>query len=186
MATETPAASGELHTGTEAAGAHEKVFPPFNAEFFASQLFWLIICFVALYWVMKKVALPRIGAILEVRRDRIASDLDNAQRLKEQSDDAVAAYEQALSAARNKAFGIAEQARAAATKASDAKRAQSESALNEKIAAAERRIGEIKSKALGEVGNIAAETTEAVVNALIRGKPSRDEIDRAVAGAMKE
>ena len=186
MATETPAASGELHTGTEAAGAHEKVFPPFNAEFFASQLFWLLITFVAFYWVMKKVTLPRIGGILETRRGRIAGDLDNAQRLKEQSDDAIAAYEQALTAARNKAFGIAEQARTAATKASDARRKESEAALNEKIAGAERRIADIKSKALGEVGNIAAETTEAVVNALIRGKPTREEIDRAVAGAMKE
>jgi len=186
MATETPAASGELHTGTEAAGAHEKVFPPFNPEFFASQLFWLLICFVGFYWVVKKLALPRIGGILEARRDRIAGDLDNAQRLKEQSDDAIAAYEQALTAARGKAFGIAEQARAAAAKASDARRAESEAALNEKIAVAERRIGEIKSKALGEVGNIAAEATEAVVAALIRAKPSREEIDRAVAGAMKE
>lgn len=186
MATETPAASGELHTGTQAAGAHEKVFPPFNPEFFASQLFWLAICFLALYWLMKKVALPRIGAILEVRRDRVASDLDNAQRLKGQSDEAVAAYEQALTEARNKAFGIAEEARTVASKASDAKRAQSEAALSEKIAAAERRISEIKSKALGEVGGIAADTTDAIIAALIGGKTSREDIDRAVAGAMKE
>lgn len=186
MATETPAASEELHTGTEAAGAHEKVFPPFNSEFFASQLFWLIVSFVAFYWVVKKLALPRIGGILENRRGRISGDLESAQRLKEQSDDAVAAYEQALSAARNKAFGIAEEARAAAAKASDAKRAESEAALNEKIAAAERRIADIKSKALGEVGNIAADTTEAVIGALISGKPTREEIDRAVSGAMKE
>lgn len=181
MATET-----HTETGTESLGAEEAHFPPFNPEFFASQLLWLAICFIAFYYLMKRVALPRIGGILEVRRDRIASDLDHAQRLKEQSDDAIAAYEQALTSARQKAYGIAEEARAAAAKESDAKRSASEAELNEKLAAAERRIADIKTRALGEVNGIAVETAEAVVEALIGGKTPRDEIESAVAGAAKE
>ncbi len=182
MATETETV--ETHGATEA--PHETPFPPFNPEFFASQLLWLAIFFVAFYYVMKKVALPRIGGILEVRRDRIASDLDNAQRLKEQSDDAIAAYEQALTSARQKAYGIAEEARAEAAKVSDAKRAASEAELNEKLAAAERRIADIKTRALGEVNGIAVETAEAVIEALIGSKAPRDEIEGAVARAAKE
>ena len=182
MATETETV--ETQGATEA--AQETPFPPFNPEFFASQLLWLAICFVAFYYLMKKVALPRIGGILEVRRDRIASDLDHAQRLKEQSDDAIAAYEQALTAARQKAYGIAEEARAVAAKESDAKRAASEADLNEKLAAAERRIAEIKTRALVEVNGIAVETAEAVVEALIGSKAPRDEIEGAVARAAKE
>jgi F-type H+-transporting ATPase subunit b len=182
MATETETV--ETHGATEA--AHETPFPPFNPEFFASQLLWLAICFIAFYYLMKKVALPRIGGILEVRRDRIASDLDHAQRLKEQSDDAIAAYEQALASARQKAYGIAEEARAVAAKESDVKRAASEAELNERLAAAERRIADIKTRALGEVNGIAIETAEAVVEALIGSKAPRDEIERAVARAAKE
>jgi F-type H+-transporting ATPase subunit b len=187
MATETHTESGDgLHTGTEALHAEEKAFPPFNPEFFASQLLWLAICFVAFYYIVKKLALPRIGGILEVRRDRIASDLDNAQRLKEQSDDAIAGYEQALTAARQKAYGIAEEARAGAAKASDAKRATSEADLNEKLAAAERRIADIKTRALGEVNGIATDTAETVIETLLGSKAPRDEVEGAVARVAKE
>jgi F-type H+-transporting ATPase subunit b len=186
MATGTQTESGTLHAGTESLGAEEKHFPPFNPEFFASQILWLAICFVAFYYLMKKVALPRIGGILEVRRDRIASDLDQAQRLKEQSDDAIAAYEQALAAARQKAYAIAEEARAAAAKESEAKRAASEAALNEKLAAAERRIAEIKTRALGEVNAIAIDTAETLVETLIGTRAPRDEIESAVGRAAKE
>jgi F-type H+-transporting ATPase subunit b len=181
MATET-----HTEAGAESLGAEEAHFPPFDPEFFASQLLWLAICFIAFYYLMKKVALPRIGGILEVRRDRIASDLDHAERLKERSDDAIAAYEQALTSARQKAYGIAEEARAEAAKVSDAKRAASEAELNEKLAAAERRIADIKTRALGEVNGIATETAETVIETLLGSKAPRDEVEGAVARVAKE
>ncbi len=72
------------------------VFPPFDATTFASQLLWLAITFGVLYYLMARVAVPRIAGIIEDRRDRIASDLDMADRLKTDSEEALAAYEKAL------------------------------------------------------------------------------------------
>ena len=82
----------DTHQGTvqETPGEH-KTFPPFDATTFASQLLWFAITFALLYYLMAKVALPRIGSILEGRRDRIAADLDQAERLKGESEDAAAA-----------------------------------------------------------------------------------------------
>ena len=173
------------NAGTEAPppGEH-KAFPPFNSETFPSQLLWLAITFAILYYLMAKIALPRIGGILEDRRDRIASDLDMAERLKQESEEAEAAYDKALAEARAKAFTIAETAREEAKAASDALRAEAEAALNKQLAAAEARIGEIKSKALSDVGAIAAEATEAIVSALAGATVGRDEADKAVAEAM--
>ena len=54
---------------------HKEPFPPFNAETYASQLFWLALCFVFLLVMMSKVALPRIGRIIEEREGAIAGDL---------------------------------------------------------------------------------------------------------------
>ena len=48
---------------------HKEPFPPFHGETFASQLFWLTICFVFLFVMMWKVALPRIGAIIDARQN---------------------------------------------------------------------------------------------------------------------
>ena len=67
-------------------------FPPFNKDTFASQLVWFAIFFIALYAIIARLAIPRIGGIVEARRDRIAGDLAEANKLKEQSDSALRSY----------------------------------------------------------------------------------------------
>ena len=106
------------HTHSEAVATSELpggdahgAFPPFDPETFGSQLFWLAITFGLLYTLMAKVALPRIATILEERNDRIADDLAEAEKLKRETDEAIAAYEQALGEARQNAYGIAQAAR---------------------------------------------------------------------------
>lgn len=160
------------------------VFPPFDSTTFASQLLWFAITFALLYYVMAKVALPRIAGILEDRRDRIASDLDLAESLKQDSEAALESYETELAEARARANAIAEGARDGAKQAAAAKRASVESNLAEKLAAAEERIGEIKSKALADVGEIATETTEALVATLVDVDLGDREVADAVSAVM--
>jgi F-type H+-transporting ATPase subunit b len=71
---------------------HGGGFPPFQKDTFASQLLWVALTFVALYLLMSRVALPRIGSIIEDRKQRIASDFAEAERLKADSDAASVAY----------------------------------------------------------------------------------------------
>ena len=180
-AQETAPAEGEAHTETEAGHESEGGFPPFDSSTYPSQLLWLAITFGLFYLFLKKVVLPRIGGILEVRRDRIAQDLDQAARMKEEADAAVAAYEQELADARSKANGIAQQARNAAQADAEAERKKTEAALEEKLAGAEASIASIKTSAMQEVGVIAEETAAAIVQQLLGGKADR----AAVAAAVK-
>ncbi len=164
--------------------AEHKTFPPFDATTFASQILWFAITFALLYYLMAKVALPRIGGILEGRRDRIAADLDQAERLKGESEDASAAYEKALAEARARASSIADAARETAKSKADAQRTEVEASLAGKLADAETRIAEIKNQALAEVGTIAGEAADAVVNTLIDAKLSANEVKDAVADVL--
>ena len=86
----------ETQTHTEVPAGGKEIFPPFQKETFPSQLFWLAITFVALYVVMARIALPQIGAIFQARRERISGDLAEAQKLKSESEIALAEYERAL------------------------------------------------------------------------------------------
>src|ERR1051325_10444407 len=81
-------------------------FPPFNKETFASQLVWFAVFFVALYVIIARLAIPRIAGIMEARRGRVEGDLAEANRLKEQSDLALRAYEKSLADARNRAQAL--------------------------------------------------------------------------------
>ena len=93
---EAPADAGHA-AGTEVPheGGHgEGMFPPFDASTFPSQILWLAITFGLFYLFLKKVIMPRLGGILDVRENRIAQVIEQANRMKGDADAAVAAYEQ--------------------------------------------------------------------------------------------
>src|SRR5437764_2923909 len=98
------AAAAGAHTGAE--GGHKAHFPPFESDTFASQLVSLVIAFVLLYIIVSRVALPRMKGVLVARQGAIDSELTEAQKLRDQSDAALTAYESELASARTKAQGI--------------------------------------------------------------------------------
>ena len=174
-----------MATETNAASAAEKVFPPFDPSTIPSQALWLVLTFGALYLLMSRVALPRISAILEVRSDRIAQDLEEANRLKEESDEAHAAYEQELAEAKSRAHGIAQEARDTAKADLEAKRTAVEADIAKNVTEAETRIAGIKATAMKQVGTIANSTAEVLVAQVFSGKVTKAEISAAVTGAKR-
>ncbi len=183
MATENPN-DEQLHTGTEAAGGSSAVvFPPFNTDTFAPQLIWLTITFIALYYMMSRISLPRIGEVIEERNDRIQRDLDAAERLKDETDKALAAYEQAFADARTNANQIASDTRAKLSAEVEAERIRVEDELNAKLADAEQRIAATRSKAMASVNEIAGDVAASVVAKLIGKDASADEIRQALASS---
>ena len=189
-AVQAPAAgeshAGETHTETGVAEGEHKVFGPFDTTTFASQLLWLVITFGLFYLLMQKVIAPRLGAILEDRKSRIAKDLGEAANLKKEADLAVETYEKELAQARSKANAIASEAREAAKTKAAAERAAVEAELTAKVSEAEARIAGIKAKAFADVGVIATETASAVVERLIGSPVAEADVAAAVAGAKQE
>ena len=170
------------HASTE---AHSEVFPPFDPASFGSQLLWLALTFAALYLLMSRVALPRIGSIIETRRTRIEGDLKEAERLRQETEKAAAAYESALAEARKNAHAIAEETRAGIKADIEGRRADVEAQLAKRVAEAEARILADKTAALKNVGTIAADTAQALV-AKISGSATAAEAKAAVAAVNKE
>jgi F-type H+-transporting ATPase subunit b len=155
-------------------------FPPFQRDTLASQLFWFAITFVALYVLVAKYGLPRIGGIIDARRGRIASDLAAANRFKDEADAAMAAYERALAEARTRAQLIASETRDKLNAEAERTRKTLEDNLNSKLTEAERTIGATKSRALENVRGIALGAASAIVARLTGVAPA----DAAVADAV--
>jgi len=175
-------------TSTQAPGGGHAAhaFPPFDKQTFPSQLLWLTLTFVALYLLMSRIALPRIDAILGARRTRISGDLGEAQRLKGESDAAIAAYEKSLAEARARAQALLAESRQRQTAEAEAARKALDATLNARIAEAERGIAAQKSAALTNVRDIATEAAAAIVERLVGVAPaSREAVAAAVAEALK-
>lgn len=174
------ATEGDTHSATSVPAEAHGTFPPFDPATFPSQLLWLAITFGLFYLFLKRVVMPRVGGIIDVRNERITQDLDQAAKLKGEADAAVAAYEQELAEAKTNANAIGQKANDAAKAEAETARKKVESALDQKLGEAEARIASIKANAMKEVGSIAEDTASAIVEALVGGKASKAEIAAAV------
>lgn len=170
----------QTETGVPHEGDHGGAFPPFDSATFPSQMLWLVITFGLFYVFLKRVALPRLSDILEHRSDKIAQDLDQAARMKEDADEAIAAYEQELAEGRAKAGQIGQDARDSAKAEADAKQREAEAGLEKKLAESEAHIASIKADAMKEVGAIAEDTAISIVENLIGGKVTKAQASGAI------
>jgi F-type H+-transporting ATPase subunit b len=161
-------------------GGHAKAFPPLDPTTFAPQLVWLALTFGLLYVLLQRIALPRIGSMLEERSDRIRRDLEQAEQLKVDTERALGSYERALGEARARAGALAKGMREALDAEIEAQRKKVDEEFGRQLAAAEHSIGEAKVKALVGVGDIAAELASAIVARLIGKQVSKDEVQRAL------
>jgi F-type H+-transporting ATPase subunit b len=166
--------------GEAAQQASEGGLPQLNPHTFSPQLFWLALTFVVLLFAMSKIALPRVGEVINERADRIQRDIDAAARLKAETDRALAEYEKALADARANASGIAKETRDKIATETDAEKARAEVEVNAKIQEAEMRIAGTKAKALSAVTDIAADTAKAVVAKLVGQDVSLDEVKKVL------
>jgi F-type H+-transporting ATPase subunit b len=182
MVSQTPEGhtSGTVEPADIGHGAH--AFPPFDSTNFASTLIWLAISFGLLYYLMSKIALPRVENILETRAGKISKDLEDAQLAGEKSEKAAAKNERTIAEARARAQALAQQTHAKISAESDEKRDALESDLAAKLAQAEKQILDTKEKAMANVDSIAADAAAAIVER-ITGKPADA---KAVATAVAQ
>ena len=185
----------ESHGGAKApaAGAHTEAdgghhgggFPPFETSTFASQLVSLAIAFVALYLIVSRIALPRVGGVIEARQNKIDGDLAEAQKLKDESDAALKAYESELAAARSRAQAIGNETREKLNAQAEAERKTREGQLAAKLAEGEKTIASTRSSAMGNVRGIAADAASTIGQRLTGFGPDSKAVDAAVDTSLK-
>ncbi len=160
--------------------------PQLDADHFPTQVIWLAISFVVLYLLTSRLALPRIGQVLEERQRRIDDNLRKAETLKAKADEAAEDYERALAEARSEAQEVLR--RTTERLSDEAARHHSEllERLTGEVAAAEERIAKAKDDALAGVRDMAGDLAVSVVDKLAGEKTDRKSAAAAVGAALKE
>jgi F-type H+-transporting ATPase subunit b len=157
----------ETHQSVGAGEArHEGGFPPFESENFAPQLFWLVVIFGLLYVLMSRIALPRVGSILENREARISGDLAAARELQAKAQAAAAENDENLRQRREEAQAIGREAQQKIARETADRRARAEADAAGKIRAAEERIAGAKAQALANVDEIALDAAASIIEKL--------------------
>ena len=184
MAGDAKGQKAGAHTQADG-GHHGGGFPPFESSTFASQLVSLLIAFVALYIIVSRFALPKVGGTIEARQNAIEGDLAAAQKLKDQSDAALKAYEADLAAARSRAQAIGTETREKSNAAAEVERKVLEDKLAVKFADAEKQIAATRTAAMSNVRTIAADAAAAIVQQLTGSAPDAGAVKSAVDASLK-
>ena len=146
-----------------AAASHATGMPQLDPTTFANQIFWLVLTLLLIWWVLSRIALPRIGGVLADRQNAISGDLGAAEEFKRKARDAEAAYDRALAEARGEAQGIVAQQKAAMQAQIDQAIAHADADIAARTGESETRIGQIRASSIADAGTVAREVTAELV-----------------------
>lgn len=158
--------------------------PQLDLSTWPPQLFWLAVTFLALYFVISRVAIPRTGGVIALRKSTIDGDLAKARTFKDETENAVRSYEAALADAKAKAQAIGLENRNKLNVEIEGERAKLDAALGAKIATAEKKVAASRDKALEDISAMAADIASDIVEQLTGSKTTKAAATAAVSKTL--
>ena len=163
--------------------------PQLDPSFFASQLFWLAICFGILYGATAYGIAPRMQSLLERREKLIHTMVSETEAAHSKADNLKNDFERLLETARHRAHDFIVQAVYKVTaETTQAKKTSAES-FQKKIKEAEQRLEGRKSGFLVEMDKAADELAKTMVDKILgraNGAPSLSSQSRVSRSRAKK
>jgi F-type H+-transporting ATPase subunit b len=133
---------------------------------FFSQLFWLLLVFGVIFFGIGRGMLPKIQGTIDAREKKIAEDLERAQAARAGAEETEAAWRARMDAARAEAARIAQEAKQASARDTEAKVHKAADKINLKVEKAQAKIRDAVDAARVEIEAVAAEATRDMVQRL--------------------
>tara|TARA_Y100001949_G_scaffold61003_1_gene51673 strand:- start:516 stop:1094 length:579 start_codon:yes stop_codon:yes gene_type:complete len=163
----------------------EAGMPQLNPEFWAAQIFWLILTFSSLYLIIWKVFLPKITLSIENRKSRVVNDLDEAQKLKENAEKKLNEYNKIIEESKKEAKKIIEDSKKKLDRDIKNKKQQFNDEIEKELMAAEKEIKDLKKSSISSINNIAAETSAEIIKQIINIEVNKSSVSAIVDDVVK-
>ena len=164
----------------------EAGMPQLDPEFWAAQVFWLILIFSSLYLIIWKIFLPKITYSIENRKSRIVDDLDEAQKLKDTAEKKFAEYNKIIENSKKEAKKILEDSRKKLEKDIENKKQKFNVEIEKEIAATEKEIKDLKKSSLSDIKKIAVEASSEVINQIVGSEVNKSNVSAIVDDILKK
>jgi len=152
---------------------------------FPSQIFWLVVTFIALLLIMWRIAVPKISDSLEARQKRMDDNLARAEEVKKEAEAAMEAYETSLANARSEAHSMLTEAAAKLADEAQAREAELAKAMQKRVAESEANINAALEAAIGNIREMATDVAISATERLAGDAPVANDVDAAVDAALK-
>ena len=160
--------------------------PQLNPEFWASQIFWLILIFSGLYIVIWKIFLPKITDSIENRKSRIINDLNETQKLKENAEKKLKEYNKIIEDTKKEAKKIIEDNKKKLENDIKNKKQKFNEEIEKELMSAEKEIKSLKKLSISSINKIAAEVSSEVIKQLVGTSVNMSNVSAIVEDISKK
>jgi len=150
--------------------AAEAGMPQLDPTYWASQAFWLVLIFAALYLVLANLFIPKIKSSIDDRENKIKEDLDEAQKLKNLAEQKHKEYELSIENAKKEVQKIIFESKSKLNLEIQNKKKKFEKEIEIEIESAEKEIENLKKESLKNISTISEEMASKVIEQ-ISGEP---------------
>ena len=164
----------------------EAGMPQLNPEFWAAQIFWLIVIFSSLYFVIWKIFLPKITLSIENRKSRVVNDLDEAQKLKEDAEKKLKEYSKIIENSKKEAKKIVEDSKKKLDKDIEIKKKKFNDEIERELIVAEKEIKKLRESSVLNISKIAAETSGEIMKQIIDIEVNKSSVSAIVNDVTKK
>jgi len=166
--------------------AAEGGMPQLNPDYWISQIFWVMLIFGTLYVILWRAILPKINENLENRKSQILTDLDEAQKLKDQSEKKISEYNKILSDAKQDAKKILDETRKRINRDIKNKKNQFNLEIDKEIENAEKEIKTLKLSSIKDINKISIETSSEIVRKMVGTEVNASSVSAIVEDISKK
>ena len=163
----------------------EAGMPQLNTEFWGAQVFWLILTFSILYLIVWKIFLPKITYSIEIRKSKIESDLNEAQKLKENAEKKLKEYNKIIENSKNEAKKIIEEGRRKLNIDLAIKKNKFSEEIEKELAAVEKEIKNLKKSSISNIEKISKEITTEVIKQIVSTEANQSNVSAIVNDIVK-
>ena len=164
----------------------ETGMPQLNTEFWTAQVFWLILIFSGLYLIIWKIFLPKITYIIENRKSRIVSDLNEAQKLKENAEKKLKEYREIIKNSQSEAQKIINDSKKKLDIDIKIKKEKFSDEIENELISVEKEIKDLKKSSISNISKIATETSVEVINQIIDTEVNKSNVSAIVNDIVKK
>lgn len=149
-----------------------------------SQFLWLAITLGFIFFVIARGMVPKIQAAVDAREQRIAGDIEVAQKAREAANETEAAWRGRMDAARADAGRLAQEAKEESARDTEERVRLASEKINAQVESAAGSVREALAAARAEIESVAAEATQEMVQRLTGIGVDGKEAAAAVRGAI--
>ena len=175
-----------LVLNTNQAFGAEGGMPQLNPEFWASQIFWLILIFSSLYIIMWKIFLPKISDSIENRKSRVIGDLNETQKLKENAEKKLREYNKIIEDTKKEAKKIIEDNKKKLENDIKSKKQKFNEEIEKELLSVEKEIKSLKKSSISSINKIAAEVSSEVIKQLVGTSVNMSNVSAIVEDISKK